>query len=882
MAFSPTVGGNYLAGPGVFVPTDDNEGQIIDPRTGKPFPKKGQYDSFPLPNVITQASLISSAWRTYMHQWDESIKKCREDALAMRRDSFFRGLLQERKLASTGLKWEIEVDNEKDPTEKALKDGLTAIINRISRFQQLRYYLAEKIWYGRYGAQLRLGWQELNLPAPSGKSGGGAAGFKSNKGQTRRALCVIPGYPHTDDPGHIPVNGDKIGHNWDHVPYLMVNSAYDTQLPDEPAPQPIWSTFAKAQPLKGHLREQFIIDKHEVDDADFFHAEMAEGIHGVGVRSVMYFLWWLRDEWLSNISDIIERTAWGIRLWYFQGGNQASETAVQQAAERNIGRFNILVPRFPGERGGAVEGMEVIDLPTQGLEFVKGMIDWIDQAQERFLVGQSMSGGADHESGLGGSGRARFAANTKYQIVKFDCANTDDTFTTDLIGPIKKYTYPDLDEMPARFRTKVDDPDAKNWIAGVKSIVEMGGAVPASPVYDRAGIPLPEEGDVTLSTKQQLEEKFEVEAKTKVVDAKIEEEQKEADQKRQLEMEDRRFDHQAKMQDGQQAHQKEIQESTLEAKRQEYPPGSKKKEMSGKPEAQQVKEKARTSLSKEDFDEIKHLYNSGLTQDEIAKRKGVSRQRVGQILHMERPQKGTDIWQAILEIVPAELPAELPALLGVVDDIKVMAVDGDVVNLMEAEDKDHPPIDFTMGANGQEASWIPKDEVWIDNRFALKDWPFVILHELIERQHMEAGLTYSQAHDIANKHELEKRKEAAGERVLLRNVRSQVPLSGANDQLHSETVQESFAWEKENQEALAFEAAQALAEQERDRQESLAAFERPSYLTVLQLVEKLKRIDSSHGKYRELAEKLRELLDAYPDLRRHIPAEDYLWLRSAT
>jgi len=48
------------------------------------------------------------------------------------------------------------------------------------------------------------------------------------------------------------------------------------------------------------------------------------------------------------------------------------------------------------------------------------------------------------------------------------------------------------------------------------------------------------------------------------------------------------------------------------------------------------------------------------------------------------------------------------------------------------------------------------------------------------------------------------------------------------------------------------------------------------------LVEKLKRIDSSHGKYRELAEKLRELLDAYPDLRRHIPAEDYLWLRSAT
>jgi phage gp29-like protein len=596
MAFSygngtALVEGKHDARSGVFFPSTGEVGkkELIDPATGRPFKKRGQYDDFPLPNVITEASLISSAWRTYMHQWDESVRKCREDALAMRRDSFMMGLLQERKLACSGLKWHIEVDNKKDPTQKAIADGLQRIISSISRFQQFRYYMLESIWYGRYGAQLRLGWKMMDLPAPNVAGGGQAVSAST---QRMKCLAVIPGYPDHDDPGHLPINGDKIGHSWDHTAYVMVNAAYDNQLPvHPPAPQPIWSTYAKAQPLKGELREQFVINKHTVDDADFFNAEMAEAIHGVGIRSVMYFLWWMRDEWLAQISDIIERTAWGIRLWYYTGGNTQSQQAVAKAAENNTNKMNILIPRFSLDGKTPQEGMEIKDLPTQGLEFVRGMVEWIDRCQERFVVGQSMSSGADDESGLGGTGRAKFAQQTKYQIVKFDAANFDDTLSTDLVRVIQKYTYPDLAEVPARFVTEVDDPNTKEWVEGVKTFVDLGGDAPMATVGERLGIPPVEEGEPALSAVNKAMGEMEVQKDGQSHEAGLQQqaadgdhrrnleqgdaehrrglEASQADHSRQMELQSQKENAQRTTEEMRQAHQKALQEQSLIAQQEQ-------------------------------------------------------------------------------------------------------------------------------------------------------------------------------------------------------------------------------------------------------------------------------------------------------------------------
>jgi hypothetical protein len=55
-------------------------------------------------------------------------------------------------------------------------------------------------------------------------------------------------------------------------------------------------------------------------------------------------------------------------------------------------------------------------------------------------------------------------------------------------------------------------------------------------------------------------------------------------------------------------------------------------------------------------------------------------------------------------------------------------------------------IDFTAGGHDHVYEFIPEGEVWIDDAITEKERAFVLLHELHERNQMEAGVPYSQAH----------------------------------------------------------------------------------------------------------------------------------------
>jgi hypothetical protein len=55
-------------------------------------------------------------------------------------------------------------------------------------------------------------------------------------------------------------------------------------------------------------------------------------------------------------------------------------------------------------------------------------------------------------------------------------------------------------------------------------------------------------------------------------------------------------------------------------------------------------------------------------------------------------------------------------------------------------------IDFTAGGHDHVYEFVPEGEVWIDDAITEKERAFVLLHELHERNQMEAGFPYSQAH----------------------------------------------------------------------------------------------------------------------------------------
>jgi hypothetical protein len=60
-------------------------------------------------------------------------------------------------------------------------------------------------------------------------------------------------------------------------------------------------------------------------------------------------------------------------------------------------------------------------------------------------------------------------------------------------------------------------------------------------------------------------------------------------------------------------------------------------------------------------------------------------------------------------------------------------------------------INFTEGGHDLVYTYVPKNEIWLDNDLSPGELPFILLHELFERSLMAKGLTYNQAHRHASK-----------------------------------------------------------------------------------------------------------------------------------
>lgn len=55
-------------------------------------------------------------------------------------------------------------------------------------------------------------------------------------------------------------------------------------------------------------------------------------------------------------------------------------------------------------------------------------------------------------------------------------------------------------------------------------------------------------------------------------------------------------------------------------------------------------------------------------------------------------------------------------------------------------------LDFTEGGHDDVYSFVPKNEIWIDDDLSKREIQFVLLHEVYERNLMRKGMSYSEAH----------------------------------------------------------------------------------------------------------------------------------------
>lgn len=73
---------------------------------------------------------------------------------------------------------------------------------------------------------------------------------------------------------------------------------------------------------------------------------------------------------------------------------------------------------------------------------------------------------------------------------------------------------------------------------------------------------------------------------------------------------------------------------------------------------------------------------------------------------------------------------------------------------------------FVAGGHDLAYDYIPKNEVWIDAKNYPEDQPFVLVHELFERDLMAKGRDYNSAHDFAIAEEKHHRRRAGVARFI--------------------------------------------------------------------------------------------------------------------
>jgi hypothetical protein len=88
-------------------------------------------------------------------------------------------------------------------------------------------------------------------------------------------------------------------------------------------------------------------------------------------------------------------------------------------------------------------------------------------------------------------------------------------------------------------------------------------------------------------------------------------------------------------------------------------------------------------------------------------------------------------------------------------DPAIVLVDGSVV-------RRYFDPDFIFGGHGYVYDYIPKNEIWLDDKMNPQEIPYIEKHERIERQLMQDGATYDEAHDIATAHDKRLRRAMLG------------------------------------------------------------------------------------------------------------------------
>lgn len=449
---------------------DPGEQALLE--SGLPLPEAQKATHLPpgggeavLPHYQTFSMLVNSMSRTYRWSFDEALRHSQQNALAIRRDPVVMHALRQRQIPVTQLPWHLETE---DDTDEQANEGiklLTAAIKAIPRLQQYLLHLQEALWFGRYGVQQMMEWD-----------------YSEHKKQLRVR-------------DHRPINGDKLVFRWGGEIGILVHAAYagSWQVTDR----------GRAHFLTPEEREQVVVHRFEPEDADFFEGELAGGIAGVGIRSRIYWLWYLRQQVFAFLMDYLERVgAGGFTIYYYEMGNPQSLTEVQQAAEAQWRNNAILFPRYRDQKTSG-PGVDNVAVSTAGAALLQALVtEYFDNIIRQYILGQSLTTQEASGGGLG-DGVAGLHEDSFARLIKYDAVNLQETLNTDLVAVLQKYNAPRVTKK-IKWVFEVDKPNAAEVLEASQAFFEMGGTLDEDELRGIIGLAKPAPGASMLAKYQSM------------------------------------------------------------------------------------------------------------------------------------------------------------------------------------------------------------------------------------------------------------------------------------------------------------------------------------------------------------------------------------------
>ncbi len=410
-------------------------------------PNNGTY---PVPQYLTFSGLVNQVTRTFRYTTDEALRESPSNARAMRRDPVLMDALRSRQIPTCQLSHHLEPQDDTDPQQLYASANVTQIIKEIPHFQWMKMQLLEATWYGRYGNQM------LIRPDYSRK-------FKR---------WVVS--------DHRPMNGDKIMFKWSGDAGVLVHPMFDGDI--QVTDRGLCHFFTPVE------RQTVIIHHFEPEDVDFFDYEMAGAVQGVGVRSRLYYFWYLKSRMLQYLLDYMQRTALGIGVFYFEAGNPESFAEMSAAAQNQVGSLRLLLPR---NKDGTGPGYDHFEPSNNGARlFIEFFTNYFDMIMRQFILGQSLTTQAG-STGLG-SGVAEAHEATREMLMSYDATALGETLSEDLVKVLYRWNHPGVP--PAKFIFDIEKPNVSEYVAAAQGLYEMGISVDADDLRSVAGLPKPEPG----------------------------------------------------------------------------------------------------------------------------------------------------------------------------------------------------------------------------------------------------------------------------------------------------------------------------------------------------------------------------------------------------